>query len=212
MGLDYRSAGCEAALLKKPYPRFRRLIVILTGQVAPTSTDVAALHHLMYAVPQAAPITRNVDLPVICADGPLEVTVSRGVLVFDGRCGFCTRTVGWLRRLDRHRRVELLPLQQPGAPERVGATVDECLISVRWQGTDSSRAAAAEAINAALAAALGTRAPLLVYRLTRRAQEWLYQWIANNRYRLPGATPWCERYPADCTKSSGGPQTDSQNC
>jgi predicted DCC family thiol-disulfide oxidoreductase YuxK len=71
---------------------------------------------------------------------------------------------------------------------------------VRWQGVDSSRAAAAEAINAALAAALGTRAPLLVYRLTRRAQESLYQWIANNRFRLPGATPWCDRYPADCTE------------
>lgn len=43
---------------------------------------------------------------------------------------------------------------------------------------------------------LGTRAPLLVYRLTRRAQEWLYQWVADNRYRLPSATLWWERYPS----------------
>lgn len=124
--------------------------------------------------------------------------MNAGVLVFDGRCGFCTRSVGWLRRLDRHRRVELLPLQQPGAPARVGATVEQCLAAVRWRGTDSSQAAAAEAINAALAAALGTRAPLLLYKLTRRGQERLYQWIADNRYRLPSTTPWCERCPVDC--------------
>jgi predicted DCC family thiol-disulfide oxidoreductase YuxK len=128
--------------------------------------------------------------------------VSTGVLVFDGRCGFCTRSVGWLRRLDRGRRVDLVPLQQPGAPARVGATVEECLAAVHWQRADGSRAAAAEAINAALAAALGSRAPVFVYRVTWRAQEWLYQWVANNRYRLPGATPWCERYPADCTAAS----------
>lgn len=129
---------------------------------------------------------------------PHEVTMDTGVLVFDGRCGFCTRSVGWLRRVDRRRRVELVPLQLPGAPARVGATVEECLAAVRWQHADGSRAAAAEAINSALAAALGTPVPVLVYRVTRRLQEWLYRWVADNRYRLPGATPWCERYPADC--------------
>lgn len=132
-----------------------------------------------------------------------EVTVSKGVLVFDGLCGFCTRSVGWLSWLDQRQRIELVPLQQPGGPARVGATVEECISAVHWQDADGSRAVAAEAINAALAAALGTRAPLLVYRVTRPAQEWLYQWVADNRYRLPGATPWCERYPAECTAAGG---------
>jgi predicted DCC family thiol-disulfide oxidoreductase YuxK len=100
--------------------------------------------------------------------------------------------------VDRRQSVEWVPLQQPGAPARVGATLEECLAAVRWQRADGSRAAAAEAINAALAAALGIRAPLLIYRVTRRAQEWMYRWVAANRYRLPGTTPWCERYPADC--------------
>jgi predicted DCC family thiol-disulfide oxidoreductase YuxK len=95
-----------------------------------------------------------------------------------------------------------VPFQQSGAPARVGATLEQCVVAVRWQHADGSRAAAAEAINAALAVMLGTRAPLLVYRLTWRAQEWLYRWVADNRYRLPGATPWCERYPADCTVGS----------
>lgn len=127
------------------------------------------------------------------------MAVRTGVLVFDGRCGFCTRTVGWLRRLDRQHRIELVPFQHSGAAARVGATLEQCAAAVRWQHADGSRAAAAEAINAALAVMLGTRAPLLVYRVTWRAQEWLYRWVADNRYRLPGTTPWCERYPADCT-------------
>lgn len=127
------------------------------------------------------------------------MAVRTGVLVFDGRCGFCTRTVGWLRRLDRHNRIELVPFQHSGAAARVGATLEQCAAAVRWQHADGSRAAAAEAINAALAVILGTRAPLLVYRVTWRAQEWLYRWVADNRYRLPGTAPWCERYPADCT-------------
>src|SRR5918911_3011531 len=102
------------------------------------------------------------------ADTQREMKVRTGVLVFDGRCGFCTRSVGWLRRLDRRHRVELVPFQQSGAPARVGATLEQCVVAVRWQHADGSRAAAAEAINAALAVVLGTRAPLLMYRLTGR--------------------------------------------
>ena len=90
--------------------------------------------------------------------------------------------------------------------------VEQCLAAVRWQGSDSSRAAAAEAINAALAAALPTRAPLLVYQLTRRAQKWLYLRVADNRYQLPSTTPWYERYPADCNERSHSSQTDSKDC
>lgn len=51
-------------------------------------------------------------------------------VVFDGRCGFCTRAVGWVRRLDRHGRVELHAWQQPDVPERFGLTPQECDASV----------------------------------------------------------------------------------
>ena len=124
--------------------------------------------------------------------------MASGRLVFDGQCGFCTRCVGWLRRLDRRQRVEIVPLQAPGAPASVGVTEAECLVSLRWQGEDGVRLSGAAAVNAAVACALGSRVPVLLYRLTSRVQERGYAWVAANRYRLRGVRPFCESAPAEC--------------
>ena len=58
----------------------------------------------------------------------------------------------------------------------------------------------AEAANAAVSAALGTRLPLLVYRIPgmRFAQNAVYRWVADHRYRFPGTTPYCESHPVAC--------------
>src|SRR5215469_3562953 len=124
--------------------------------------------------------------------------MTTGRLVFDGQCGFCTRTVGWLRHIDRRQRVEIVPLQASGAPESVGVTEAECLLSLRWQGDDGARLSGAAAANAALACALGSQVPVLLYRLTSKLQERGYGWVAANRYRLRGVRPLCESAPADC--------------
>lgn len=128
----------------------------------------------------------------------LEAGVATPRLVFDGRCGFCTRSVGWLRRLDRHQRVQTVPLQAPGAPESVGATKAECLASLRWRGADGVRLSGAAAANAALATALGSRVPMLLYHHTSGVQEGGYAWVAANRYRLRGVRPYCEKAPTEC--------------
>lgn len=124
-----------------------------------------------------------------------------GRLVFDGNCGFCTRSVDWLRRLDRHHRVDTRPLQMPGAPESVRSTRAECLDQVQWLGDDGYRRSGAEAVNAALGAALSTRLPLALYRISAGAQERVYTWVAANRHRLPGTTPHCRTHADEC----GGP-------
>jgi predicted DCC family thiol-disulfide oxidoreductase YuxK len=36
------------------------------------------------------------------------------VALYDGHCGLCRASVGWLRRRDRGRRINLVPLQTPG--------------------------------------------------------------------------------------------------
>lgn len=120
------------------------------------------------------------------------------LLVFDGECGFCTRAVGWLRLVDRYRLIETAPYQRPGVPESVGASREQCAASVQWRGADGTRAEGAAAISAALAVALDATWPPWLYRRTSRVQTWLYKWVSENRYRLPGVTPWCSRYPHDC--------------
>ncbi|WP_037067541.1 thiol-disulfide oxidoreductase DCC family protein [Pseudonocardia acaciae] len=120
------------------------------------------------------------------------------LLVFDGECGFCTRTLGWLRLADRHRVIETAPYQRPGVPELVGASREQCAAAVQWRDADGTRAEGAAAISAALSVALDSTWPQRLYQRTSRAQGKLYGWVSENRHRLPGVTPWCTRYPHDC--------------
>jgi predicted DCC family thiol-disulfide oxidoreductase YuxK len=126
--------------------------------------------------------------------------VMSGTLIFDGECGFCTRTRDLLARLDRRQRVKTVPFQSPGVAERAGISRDELATSVYWLDEDGSRYSGAQAANAALSAALGNDLPLRIYRAPgmRRLQEAVYRWVSNNRHRLPGTTPWCTSHPDSC--------------
>jgi predicted DCC family thiol-disulfide oxidoreductase YuxK len=123
-----------------------------------------------------------------------------GTLIFDGRCGFCTRTRDLLVRLDRRHRISTVPFQAHGVPERAGVPAEELAKSVYWLDDDGARYSGAQAANAALAAAIGTDLPLRVYRLPgiRTAQDAVYRWVSANRHRLPGTTPWCASHPENC--------------
>ncbi|HEY5844620.1 MAG TPA: DUF393 domain-containing protein [Mycobacterium sp.] len=126
-----------------------------------------------------------------------------GVLFFDGHCGMCTRTRNGLVRLDRSGALRTEPIQAPGAADRLGVPADRLPESVWWLDDSGQVFAAAEAMNAALSVALGSRAPLRLYRLPgmRRLQERVYRWVATHRYRFPGTTPYCESHPAGCAAS-----------
>ena len=118
-------------------------------------------------------------------------------LVFDGYCGFCTRSVLWVARLDRHERVRFVPYQAPGVLDAYGLTAAEADAAAWAFPASGGRLRGAEAVNAALAAALGTRLPLAAYRLpgVRRLQDAAYAWVARNRRRFRGVTPWCVAHP-----------------
>jgi predicted DCC family thiol-disulfide oxidoreductase YuxK len=123
-----------------------------------------------------------------------------GVLFFDGACGMCTRSRNFLVRLDRTGNLRTEPLQGAGAAERLGILQSQLLDSVRWLDSSGAVYSGAEAVNAALSAALGTRLPLLIYRIPgiRSLQDAVYRWVAANRYRFPGITPYCESRPVAC--------------
>ncbi|MDQ3714824.1 MAG: DUF393 domain-containing protein [Actinomycetota bacterium] len=124
------------------------------------------------------------------------------ILIFDGYCGFCTRTVNWLLRLDRRNRLAALPYQLGHVMARYELSAKDC-DQAAWAITaDGGRHRGAAAINAAVAAALGTNLPMHVYRLPGmcRLQEAVYGWVSRNRHQFRGVTPWCEAHPhARCT-------------
>ena len=123
-----------------------------------------------------------------------------GIVFFDGACGFCTRSVNFLLRLDRTGELKTEPLQGAGAADRLGIQPSQLLESVRWLDSSGDMYTGAEAANAALSAALGARLPLMIYRLPgiRSLQEAVYRWVADHRYRFPGTTPYCESHPVAC--------------
>ncbi|HEY9304120.1 MAG TPA: DUF393 domain-containing protein [Mycobacterium sp.] len=122
------------------------------------------------------------------------------ILFFDGACGMCTRSVELLNRLDRTGRLQTEPLQSPGTTQRLGISPSELLDSVRWLDSSGAVYSGAKAANAALSAAIGTRIPLGIYRIPGIGfiEEAIYRWVATNRYRFPGTTPYCQSHPSAC--------------
>ena len=123
-----------------------------------------------------------------------------GTLFFDGACGMCTRSRDLLLRMDRTGNFRTEALQSPGTAERLGIAPTSLLESVRWLDSSGAVYSGAEAANAAFSAAIGTRIPLAIYRIPgiRSIEEAIYLWVAANRYRFPGTTPYCESHPSAC--------------
>lgn len=123
-----------------------------------------------------------------------------GTLFFDGACGMCTRCRDLLVRMDRTRKLQTEALQSPGVAERLGIAPSQLLESVRWMDLSGAVYSGAEAANAAVCAAIGTRIPLVIYRIpgVRFIEEAIYRWVAANRYRFPGTIPYCQSHPSAC--------------
>lgn len=123
-----------------------------------------------------------------------------GVLFFDGACGMCTRARNLLLRHDRTGALRTEPLQSPGAADRLRVPPAQLLDAMRWLDDSGAVFVGAEAANAAVSEALGTRWPLRIYRLPgmRALQDGVYRWVAGHRYRFRGTTPYCESYPVAC--------------
>ena len=125
----------------------------------------------------------------------------RATIVFDGHCGFCTRSVDWLSAIDRHDRLDFVASQVPGVREEMGMTDEEAQDSAWCFGDDGARVGGARAIALGVAVAMGNRAPYVPWKIPGGA--WVmgtsYRFIADRRGRLPGTTPWCEQHSGSCS-------------
>jgi predicted DCC family thiol-disulfide oxidoreductase YuxK len=123
-----------------------------------------------------------------------------GTLFFDGACGMCTRSGDLLLKMDRTGKLRTETLQSPGAAQRLGIAPTSLLESVRWLDSSGTVYSGAEAANAALSAAIGTRIPLVIYRIpgVRFIEDVVYRWVVAHRYHFPGTTPYCDSHPSAC--------------
>jgi predicted DCC family thiol-disulfide oxidoreductase YuxK len=118
--------------------------------------------------------------------------VSGSVLVFDGDCGFCTASAGFIeRRIPTDARIvawQRLDL------DALGLTREQCTEALQWVGADGRRGAGPVAVGYLLRGSTVFWRPLGLLLLVPPVR-WLawpvYRWIARHRHQLPGGTPAC---------------------
>jgi predicted DCC family thiol-disulfide oxidoreductase YuxK len=118
----------------------------------------------------------------------------RGLLIFDGDCGFCTTSARFVSRwVDRRHRYDVRPWQELDlAP--LGVTEADCIEAAQFVRRDGSVVAGHRAIAAGLTHGAPLWRPLGhvltlpgISALAARA----YAWVADHRYALPGGTAAC---------------------
>jgi len=123
----------------------------------------------------------------------------RHVLLYDGVCGLCQRTVRWLLRHDPEGRLLFAPQQWPLAAEVLArhaldpGQANSAVLVANFGGPGESLALRSDAILGALTV-LGGRWGVLarVGRLIPRSlRDRAYRWLARNRIRLFGAAELC---------------------
>jgi predicted DCC family thiol-disulfide oxidoreductase YuxK len=122
--------------------------------------------------------------------------VQRPALVYDGDCGFCTRSAAVARRV--------LPADCAVVPWQgadlasVGTTVERAQQEVLWVPRTGDVVGGARAVAAALRAAgsgWAVLGRLLQLPLVRALADRVYRVVAANRMRLPGGTAACALPP-----------------
>jgi len=120
-----------------------------------------------------------------------QVSEPRVTLIFDGACGFCTRQVRYIHKLDKHNRVTSEVCQFVRHDPQYGLGDADCG-AMAWAITDDGRrVGGAQAFTQVASVMLGEQWPVTIGRLPviRQALNLGYRLIAKNRYRFPGDTP-----------------------
>jgi predicted DCC family thiol-disulfide oxidoreductase YuxK len=128
------------------------------------------------------------------ADNPPKSTIcrQRPLFVFDGVCVLCSTGASFLMRHDRKGLVQFASAQSVLGSEvyrSLGKPIDESYVLIDADGCHTKSDGYFR-----LAKILGGwwRLALLFRLVPRPVRDWLYDWVAANRYRLFGKAEYCE--------------------
>ncbi|MSR22708.1 MAG: DUF393 domain-containing protein [Gemmatimonadetes bacterium] len=125
-------------------------------------------------------------LPGSFANGP-RAAASGYVLVYDGECGFCRRSVEWVRERDSERAIETVPYEDPSVRERFPELPQERLEeAMHLLAADGSRWEGARAVEELLRVLPGVGWMGWAFRTpgARWVAARAYRWVSRNRYRF----------------------------
>src|SRR3984885_3468777 len=127
----------------------------------------------------------------------------RLLVIFDGRCGFCNRSVRWFLTRDRNDRMRFIPSDAPAAAGLLArhglassaaeGNVGTILVAV-FLGPPAERLLVRSAAVLALLAQLPKPWPTIatiLARIPRRIRDVAYRLVARFRYRLFGRLDAC---------------------
>ncbi|HEU0164213.1 MAG TPA: DUF393 domain-containing protein [Thermomicrobiales bacterium] len=122
-----------------------------------------------------------------------QATTGKLTLLFDGNCGFCTRTVLWVQAKDTQGRIDVIPCQVAVRNGTHDVSEGDCGKSI-WAFTAEGHVEGGAQAAALVASELmGRRWPVQVAKLPviKQSLDLGYRFIANNRHRLPGIKGMC---------------------
>lgn len=125
------------------------------------------------------------------------------LVVYDGRCAFCSGVVDWLRRHDRAGRLVPVPNQVPALIDRLGlsrAAVEHSVWVIWPGGRRVEGAAAVNAILTALGGGWSQLARLARLPVLRALEAAAYGFVARHRHRIGwfGRPAACDRRGVTC--------------
>jgi predicted DCC family thiol-disulfide oxidoreductase YuxK len=115
------------------------------------------------------------------------------VLIYDGECNICIRSVEWIRRQDPGGAIELLAFQDPRLPIRFPELpIQRCREAMQLLTPDGKRREGAEAVEELLRILPGFRWLAWGFRVpgVRRLARAVYRYVARRR-RVLGCADHC---------------------
>lgn len=127
---------------------------------------------------------------------PAPSPFTRGTLIYDADCGFCTITA---QKLSSSGAVDIQPWQTVASLEALGLTEDDVSSAAYWVSENRVLAGGAGAISMALRAHGGWAATaagrIINLPGMRSVASIVYQVVSRNRHRMPGGTQACRLVP-----------------